>query len=102
MSLLSAHLDTRVVPGVPEDLAGPACATLADLRVGESATIVGFDPSLVPATARRLFDLGFAVGAPVHAVRRAPLRDPIVYSVAHYEIALRRAEAASIRVQRAG
>lgn len=100
MSLLTAHLDARVVPGLPADLGGPTCTTLADLAVGEQAVITGFDPAAAPTTARRLFDLGFAVGSPVRVVRRAPLRDPIVFSVAHYEIALRRAEAGAIRVRR--
>lgn len=104
MSLLAAHLDARVVPGIPDEIGGPTCTipavtTLADLAVGEQAVIGGFDPTVAPTTARRLFDLGFAVGSSVRVVRRAPLRDPIVFSVAHYEIALRRAEASAIRVR---
>ncbi|MCM1972405.1 ferrous iron transport protein A [Streptomyces sp. G1] len=52
----------------------------------------------VPAVARRLADLGFVPGAVVEVVRRAPLRDPVVYRVKDYEVCLRRAQAACVYV----
>ncbi|MFE6280948.1 ferrous iron transport protein A [Streptomyces sp. NPDC057877] len=70
---------------------------LAQLAPGARATVtevVGGPPSV----ARRLGDLGFTVGAVVEVVRRAPLRDPVVYRVKGYEVCLRRAQAASVRV----
>ncbi len=72
--------------------------TLADLALGNSGCICGFSDELDPAAARRLLDLGFAPGSTVAVVRRAPLRDPVVFAVADYEIALRRAEARRITV----
>ena len=75
-----------------------AVATLADLHLGGSGSICGFSAELDPAAARRLLDLGFAPGATVTVIRRAPLRDPVVFAVADYEIALRRAEARRITV----
>lgn len=70
---------------------------LCDLVRGGSAVVVGVASS-DPAAAQRLIDLGFVPGTPVEMVRRAPLRDPVVYRVAGYEIALRRAQAECIRV----
>jgi ferrous iron transport protein A len=46
-----------------------------------------------PSTARRLADLGFTPGTEVEVVRRAPLRDPVIYRLRDYEVCLRRAQA---------
>lgn len=53
-------------------------------------------PAGCMATARRLGDLGFTPGTTVEVVRRAPLRDPVVYRVRDYDICLRRAQAALV------
>ncbi|MGH3413341.1 MAG: FeoA family protein [Marmoricola sp.] len=98
MSLLNAHLDDRTVTAAHVD--GVVPTTLAELGVGEEGVVAGFDDGLDPAMVRRFFDLGFAVGAPVRVVRRAPLRDPVVFAVADYEIALRGRQAAAIRIRR--
>lgn len=71
--------------------------TLHDLVAGVPAVVVDVRTD-DPATTRRLLDLGFVPGTPVEMVRRAPLRDPVVYRVAGYEIALRRAQAECIRI----
>lgn len=76
---------------------GSAALTLHDLPVGVAAVVVDVRTA-DPATTRRLLDLGFVPGTPVEMVRRAPLRDPVVYRVAGYEIALRRAQAECIRI----
>ncbi|NYJ73127.1 MULTISPECIES: FeoA family protein [Allobranchiibius] len=73
-------------------------ATLADVRPGSDAMVLGYDDAVDPRTARRLSDLGFAPGEAVTVVRRAPMRDPIVFRVADYEIALRARQAAGILV----
>jgi ferrous iron transport protein A len=78
----------------------PADRALADLAPGTRAEVLRIDPDAAggdAATARRLGDLGFTPGAVVEVVRRAPLRDPVVYRVKDYEICLRRAQAARIR-----
>ncbi len=49
--------------------------------------------------ATRLADLGFCPGTPVRVVRRAPLRDPVLYELRGYRIALRRSEAARVQVR---
>lgn len=70
--------------------------TLADLSVGDSARIVGFEADDV--VCRRLFDLGFAPGLIAELERKAPLRDPLMFNVGGTEIVLRRSEAARILV----
>nr|WP_261399395.1 FeoA family protein [Streptomyces misionensis] len=103
--MVSVQLGTRRKsgPSGPVDSApvdsGPD-ARLSDLRPGTSGRITGIEESVEPSTARRLFDLGFAPGAEVTVLRRAPLGDPVVYQVVEYEIALRKEQAAGIRVRR--
>jgi ferrous iron transport protein A len=71
---------------------------LADLAPGTRATVAGVVVDGAPDVARRLYDLGFTPGTVVEVVRRAPLRDPVVYRVKDYEICLRRAQAACVRI----
>jgi ferrous iron transport protein A len=73
--------------------------TLADLAPGSRATVVDLVDTDRPAVAKRLADLGFTVGTAVEVVRRAPLRDPVIYRVRDYEICLRRAQASCIQVE---
>jgi ferrous iron transport protein A len=71
--------------------------TLADLPSGAQATVTCV-VAPAPATARRLADLGFTMGTVVQVVRRAPLRDPVIYRVKDYDVCLRRAQAACVHV----
>lgn len=71
--------------------------SLASLAPGARATVMRVVAAGAPATARRLADLGFTPGAEVEVVRRAPLRDPVIYRIKDYEICLRRAQAACVR-----
>ena len=101
MSLVSVALGARVVDSpAPRDDADRT--TLAQVRPGGTATVLGLGGGTEPATARRLFDLGFAPGAEVQVLRRAPLADPVVFRVAGYEIALRRAQADLVDVSLLG
>ncbi|WP_225860703.1 MULTISPECIES: FeoA family protein [Streptomyces] len=72
--------------------------SLADLVPGVRATVTKVVADEAPAVACRLRDLGFTPGAVVEVVRRAPLRDPVVYRVKDYEVCLRRAQAACVHV----
>lgn len=74
--------------------------SLAELRPGQSGVIIGWNAALEPSTIRRFEDLGFCAGAEVTVLRRAPLGDPFVYSVAGYELAVRREHARQLRVVR--
>ena len=69
--------------------------SLADLRVGQSATVAGIAPGPLRL---RLHELGFVPGARVRLVRRAPLRDPLQVEVCGYHLSLRVSEARGVRV----
>jgi ferrous iron transport protein A len=75
---------------------------LDGLPLHQSARVARVDPAAVgqPAErARQLADLGFVPGEPVAVVARAwPGGDPIVVRVGQSRFALRRAEAACVRV----
>ncbi|MGN6414587.1 FeoA family protein [Flexivirga sp.] len=77
----------------------PAERSLAEMRPGQSGVIVGWSGALDRAAVRRFEDLGFAEGAAVTVLRRAPLGDPFVYGVAGYEIAVRREHTRHVRVE---
>ena len=99
MSSVSDRMRARVlVSGHPTSTEGQTALTLADLERGQRARVVGYSTSVEPSAARRLFDLGLMTGIEVTMVRRAPLRDPVIFRVGDYEIALRAAQARSIHV----
>ncbi|MEU3249789.1 FeoA family protein [Streptomyces sp. NPDC006997] len=83
----------RVAAGVRRE-----SLALADLAPGARAAVAEVVGGETPAVARRLADLGFVPGAVVEVVRRAPLRDPVVYRVQDYEVCLRRAQSACVYV----
>ncbi len=91
------RLTDRVVTG-EGPVPGQRVTTLDDVAPGRSATIIGVECVEQPTIARRLFDLGFAPGTEVEVLRRAPLADPVVFRIAGYEIALRRAQARLVGV----
>ena len=97
MSQLSVRLNRRVV-AVPIAPTLPVTSTLADVRPGSTVRIVEVCDDLQPATARRLVHLGFAPGAEVVVLRRAPLADPVIFRLAGYEVALRRVHARCVGV----
>ena len=93
----------------PEFHASSASFPLADLRRGESALVTGlaevagFDGGREGAAIllARLRDLGFVSGACCEVVARMwPAGDPLVVRIGGSTFALRRAEAAAVRVTR--
>ncbi len=72
--------------------------SLAELGCACPATIVGFTSD--DQISRRLFDLGFTPGELAALVRKAPMRDPLVFNVGGSEIVLRKREASRILVER--
>ena len=83
-----------VAPAAPTPIALPE-SCLADLRVGQSATVAGIAAG---ALRLRLHELGFVPRARVRLVRRAPLRDPLQVEVCGYHLSLRVSEARGVRV----
>jgi len=70
--------------------------TLHDLNQGESAIIVKVRGR--GAFRNRIIEMGFVVGKKVTTIKKAPLKDPIEYSIMGYDISLRRQEAQLIDV----
>ncbi len=75
------------------------CVAMGRLECGQRGVIAGFREHSDMTISRRLFDLGFAQGVEVELVRRAPLRDPLLFLVGGSEMLLRRSEADRIVVR---
>jgi ferrous iron transport protein A len=82
--------------------------SLSDLREGDSATVVGVgsvgaigaDADGRETLVARLRDIGFVPGARCEIVARMWLGDPIAVRIGGSTFALRRVEAAAVRVER--
>jgi ferrous iron transport protein A len=70
--------------------------TVADLKVGESGIINGFQSS--PLTLK-LLEMGFLPGSKVKLNFKAPLGDPVSIRVSGYNVSIRLDEAAMILLQ---
>ena len=70
--------------------------TVAELKVGESGIINGFQSS--PLTLK-LLEMGFLPGSKVKLNFKAPLGDPISIRVSGYNVSIRLDEAAMILLQ---
>ncbi|MEZ0123112.1 MAG: ferrous iron transport protein A [Candidatus Reddybacter sp.] len=75
-----------------------ADATLADLKKGQPAQVLGFQNAGHPS-AQRLMQLGMIKGEIIELLRSAPGGDPIEYRVMGYNLSLRKDEAAEILVE---
>jgi len=69
---------------------------LSDLKLGDAAIIDGF---LEDDLSEKLMEMGCVPGEEVILKRIAPFGDPIIISVAGYDLSLRMNEAASIIVK---
>lgn len=72
--------------------------TLAEIRPGESAAVVGLSPRLRGPARRRLLDLGVVPGTVIHARMRSAAGDPVAYDIRGALVALRREQAVHIQV----
>ena len=72
--------------------------SLASLAPGQKSKIAAID---LPGSQKgRVMEMGLTIGTTIEVVKVAPLGDPVEYKVRGGHISLRKAEAASIRVQR--
>lgn len=71
--------------------------SLAELGCSCPAKIVGFTSD--DQISKRLFDLGFAPGELAALIRKAPMRDPLVFDIGGSQIVLRKREASRILVE---
>jgi ferrous iron transport protein A len=75
---------------------------LDQLSAGQTATVLAVDdvPGTTDIISRRLRELGFVQGEPVRLLTRGPFgAEPLLVQVGYTRFALRRAEAARVRVQ---
>lgn len=78
---------------------GRDAKSLADLRPGERATLLGLAQACRGAERQRLLDLGFVRDTEVTAEMTSPTGDPIAYRVRGSVIALRREQARLVLVR---
>lgn len=76
-----------------------ACRTLAELSPGERGRILSVAEGA--GMRHRLQEMGLTRGASVEMIRVAPLGDPIELQVRGYRLSVRKAEAATVMVERA-
>jgi ferrous iron transport protein B len=70
--------------------------TLLDLKNGERGIILKVRGR--GAFRKRIIEMGFIVGKVIKVIKKAPLQDPIEYSIMGYNVSLRRSEASLIEV----
>lgn len=99
--VLAANLSAVPLEDADLEEEGPF-ETLDALAVGERARVLNISPQCRLAERRRMFDLGLLPGTVVEAELRSPSGDPTAYRIRDAVIALRREQAAMIRVERTG
>ncbi len=70
--------------------------SVADLKIGEKATIKSFNDQWMSL---KLLEMGCLPGAEICLHCKAPLGDPICLNVSGYCLSMRKAEAATIMVE---
>lgn len=88
-----------VIP-IDEAIEDPVSESLADLAPGERARVVRLAEACLGMERQRLLDLGVVAGTEIDVLGESPLRDPVAYGIRGATIALRRVQAAMIRVER--
>ncbi len=71
--------------------------TASELTQGESATIIDIDNQ--HPSAKRLIELGFTPGQQIQLVGKSFFNDPLAFSVRGTVIAVRKSEAACLKVR---
>ena len=71
--------------------------TLDQLEIGKTATIKSIN--IKNELRKRLMDMGIIKGEKIKVVKKAPLGDPIEFSVKGYSISLRKSEAKKIEIE---
>lgn len=72
---------------------------IKDLKVGESAEIVGYD-SKNQGYRSRLLAMGLTKGAVIKLLKLAPLGDPVEVEVRGFNLSLRKAEADVLQISK--
>lgn len=72
--------------------------SLTDVEYGGEAVVIGL-AKCDPPVRQRLFDMGITRGKRIKVLRAAPFGDPLEIIVAGYHLAIRKKEAALIKVE---
>ena len=72
--------------------------TLADIAVGKTGSVLGFNKD-TNVYRQKLLAMGFIKGTTFRVVRVAPMGDPVEIRVRDFSISLRREEARALRVK---
>ncbi len=73
---------------------------LSDLKIGETAEIVGISPASRGMERRRFMDLGIVPGTKITPLLVSPGGDPVAYDILDTEIAFRKKQAEKILVKK--
>ena len=71
--------------------------TLSELKIGETAYIIGFDDKDLSL---KLMEMGCLPGEKVELTEIAPLGDPIAFWVAGYKLSIRKSEARQVLIKK--
>jgi len=93
------NVTVRVLP--ESQHTGSRPITLADLDLGETARVIDISPACRGSERRRLLDLGVVRGTEIRVDMESAAGDPVAYLIRGALIALRRSQAAWIRIERA-
>jgi len=74
---------------------------LADLKVGDKAKILGFNPGSI-SYQQKLLAMGLVPDAEFIVVRIAPLGDPIELRIHNFSLCVRRKEGEILQLERMG
>ena len=97
-AVAARNVTVRELP--PGAEAEPPSATLIDVRPGETVRVVGISRACQGTERRRLLDLGIVRGTEITPELVSATGDPVAYTIRGALIALRRAQASWIRVER--
>jgi len=98
--LLSPSVAGRITVESAPAARAPESESLSGLRPGEAGRVTGIAPTVQGPQRRRLLDLGVVEGTVVEAEFASAAGDPVAYRIRGALIALRRSEAANIRIVR--
>ncbi len=99
LPLLSVS-NISVVPSKGKRTVVQTGSTLSDLHLGEEGRVISLSPACRGMQRRRLLDLGILPGTTVRAELVSPLGDPVGYRVRGSLVALRKAEASYVNVEK--
>jgi DtxR family Mn-dependent transcriptional regulator len=96
--VVARNVSVRLLP--ESETADEPADTLLDLARGEVGTVLDLSPACQGSQRRRLLDLGVVKGTEIRSELVSAAGDPVAYRVRGALIALRREQAAWIRIER--